>query len=114
MLTVDALRDWGANVDEGLGRCFGKEDFYLNLVNMLLADGSFARLDAAVAAGDAKAAFEAAHNLKGSTGNLALTPVYVPVCAITEALRGQSDMKDVSAPHAEINAALASLRRLAQ
>ena len=40
-------------------------------------------------AGDARAAFSAAHSLKGSVGNVALTPIYEPVCALTEALRGR-------------------------
>jgi HPt (histidine-containing phosphotransfer) domain-containing protein len=71
-------------------------------------------LDAAVAAGDAKAAFEAAHGLKGAVGNLALTPIYTPISAITERLRGQSEMCDISALHAEANKALAELRRIAK
>ena len=114
MLTVDALRAWGANVDEGLGRCFNKEDFYLKLVGMELMDQNFGRLDAAIAAGDARAAFEAAHGLKGAVGNLALTPLYTPISAITEQLRGQSEMSDVSALHAEANRALAELKRIAE
>ena len=48
-------------------------------------------LKAAMAAGDARAAFEAVHALKGSTGNVALTPIYGPVCALTELLRGKTD-----------------------
>lgn len=114
MLTVEALRGWGAKVDEGLGRCFGQEGFYLKLVGMELADANFDKLDAAIAAGDVRAAFDAAHSLKGGTGNLSLTPVYEPVCVITEALRGQSTMPDISAAHAELNAALAGLRALAK
>ena len=114
MLTVDALRAWGANVDEGLGRCFKKEDVYLKLVGMQLTDKNYDKLDAAVAAGDAKAAFEAAHGLKGAVGNLALTPIYTPISAITERLRGQSEMCDISALHAEANKALAELRRIAK
>lgn len=114
MLTVDALRGWGANVQEGLGRCLNKEDFYLRLVGISLADSNFEKLDAAIASGDVKTAFDAAHNLKGATGNLSLTPVYDPVCAITEALRGQSAMPDISAAHARLTAALSELRALAK
>ena len=40
-------------------------------------------------AGDTHAAFAAAHSLKGSIGNVALTPVYEPICALTELLRGK-------------------------
>lgn len=112
MLTTDALRAWGANVDEGLARCLNDEAFYLKVVAMGLADANFDRLDAAVQAGDARGAFEAAHALKGSTGNLALTPLYAPVCALIETLRHQTAMPDVDKLYQEITAALAGVRRL--
>ena len=87
MLTVDKLRAYGAQVDAGLERCMKNEAFYLRLVQMELNDPNFAGLDAALAAGDAKAAFEAAHALKGAVGNLALTPIFEPVSELTELLR---------------------------
>ena len=97
MMTIDALRAYGANVDEGLSRCFNNEAFYLRLVGMGLADANFDKLKAAIESGDAHEAFEAAHALKGAIGNLSLTPIYDPICAITELLRGQGAMRDVSA-----------------
>ena len=48
-------------------------------------------------AGDTQGAFAAAHALKGSIGNVALTPIYEPICALTELLRG----KDATVPGAE-------------
>ena len=90
MLTIDALKAYGANTEEGLGRCFNNEAFYLKLVGMGLADPNFDRLQSAMAAQDMTAAFEAAHALKGSIGNLALTPIYTPICTLTEMLRGQT------------------------
>ena len=87
MLTVKSLREYGANVDEGLSRCLGKEDFYIRMVNIALQDEGFDRLRKAVNSGDMKAAFEAAHGLKGVLGNLALTPMYNPVSEMTELLR---------------------------
>ena len=41
MLTIDNLKSLGANTDEGLARCLGKEDFYLRMVSMALADNGF-------------------------------------------------------------------------
>ena len=35
MLTIDALKEYGANVDEGLGRCMGNEALYLKLVSTI-------------------------------------------------------------------------------
>lgn len=91
MLTLDALRACGANTAEGLGRCMNNEAFYLRLVNMALDDASFQKLSDAVAAGDKRAGFEAAHSLKGVLGNLALTPIYAPVAEMTELLRAAAD-----------------------
>ena len=92
MLTVDTLRAFGANVDEGLGRCMGREDFYLRLVKMVRTDTNIVRLREAVDAGDLKAGFEAAHALKGVLANLALTPIQQPVSEITEFLRADTAM----------------------
>ena len=91
MLTVEALRACGANTEEGLGRCMNNEAFYLRLVNMALDDAGFEKLAAAVASADKKAAFETAHSLKGVLGNLALTPLYIPVSEMTELLRASAD-----------------------
>lgn len=112
MITIEALNQFGANTAEGLGRCFNNEAFYLRLVGMSLADPNFDRLRDAVAAGDARAAFEAAHALKGSIGNLSLTPLYIPICELTELLRGRSEMVDVSAPYARIMDQLEKARAL--
>lgn len=54
---------------------------------MSLDDAGFDKLSAAIRSGDTKAAFEAAHALKGSLGNLALSPIYDPVAELTELLR---------------------------
>ena len=88
MLTVEALRQCGANTNEGLSRCLNNEAFYLRLVNLALNDANFEKLTAAFSAGDRDAAFQAAHALKGSLSNLALTPLLRPVSALTDLLRG--------------------------
>ena len=86
-MTVDMLREYGANVDEGLARCFGNEGFYLKLVRMIPNEAGFEKLETFLAQGEIPAAFEAAHALKGVIGNLSLTPLYEPVSEITELLR---------------------------
>lgn len=91
MLTLEKLRQYGANTEEGLARCMGNESFYLRLVNMALEDGGFERLRAAAEKGDAKEGFDAAHALKGMLGNLALTPLSVPASDLTEMLRGKTE-----------------------
>ena len=112
MLTIDALKAYGANTDEGLARCFNNEAFYLRLVGMGLADANFDKLKAAMEAGDTAAAFEAAHALKGSIGNLSLTPIFEPVSALTELLRGKSGPVDGGALLDQIMDQLEKARRL--
>ena len=59
MLTIDMLKEFGVNTEEGLQRCFGNEDFYMKLVKMIPADGNFQRLEEALASGNLTAGFEA-------------------------------------------------------
>lgn len=94
MLTVETLRAYGANTEEGLARCLNNEAFYLRMVGMMAEDGHARALADAVAKQDWKAAFEAAHALKGSLSNLALRPALDAVTAILEPLRRQEARAD--------------------
>ena len=73
MLTIDALNRFGADTKDGMSRCLNNEAMYLRLVVKALENDNYDRLSSAVAAGDRKAAFEAAHAIKGMMGNLGLT-----------------------------------------
>ena len=92
MLTIEKLKEYGANVEEGLQRCMGNEDFYIKMVNMMLADNSIDKLKEAIAENDLDTAFEAAHALKGVAANLSLTPISDPAVEITELLRNRTEM----------------------
>ncbi len=96
MLTIEKLEEYGANTKEGLERCMGMEEFYLQLVDMMFGDENFAKLDEALESGDVKAAFEASHALKGTLGNLSITPLFDPVSKMTERFRGATEPVDVS------------------
>ncbi|MBQ7564508.1 MAG: Hpt domain-containing protein [Lachnospiraceae bacterium] len=88
-MTIDILRQFGADVDDGLARCMNNEDFYLKMVNMGLADERFETLRGVLEQKDLDTAFEMAHALKGVVGNLALTPIYTPISELTELLRAK-------------------------
>ena len=75
-MTIDSLRTFGANVDEGLERCMGMEDFYLEMIELGLSDEIFENLGHLLERGNADEAFETVHALKGVIGNLSLTPLY--------------------------------------
>ncbi len=92
MITINALKEYGANVDEGLGRCMGNEALYLKLVSTIPNEEKCRKLMESLEANDLDSAFENAHALKGVTGNLALTPLYDPLVEITELLRSRTEM----------------------
>ncbi|MBQ2468481.1 MAG: hypothetical protein II503_02240 [Clostridia bacterium] len=96
MLTVKKLRAFGANVEEGLGRCINNEQFYLRLAEKAIADPGFEKLMEAAEKGDLEQGFAISHALKGVTANLALTPLYDPLCEITELFRNKADADYVS------------------
>ena len=91
MINIDALKNYGANVEEGLGRCMGNETLFLRLVSIIPSEKNFVLLKENIEANDLVSAFEAAHALKGITGNLALTPLYEPIVEITELLRARTE-----------------------
>lgn len=91
VLTIKALKDFGADVDQGLARCLGNEALYLRLVNTALNDPSFAKLAEALEQKDYDTAFESAHALKGVLGNLALGSLYQVATELTDELRTRED-----------------------
>lgn len=92
MITVEKLNAFGANTADGLARCFGNESLYLKLVATIPGETTFDKLKETLAEKNLKAAFEAAHALKGVLGNLSITPIYTPIVEITELLRNETDM----------------------
>lgn len=111
MLTLDSLKEYGANTEEGMGRCLNNEGFYFRLIKMAVDDANITNLKTAVEAGDLDAAFDAAHALKGITANLALTPIEKPVSDMTELLRNRAQT-DYSGFLEEILAQTEKLREL--
>lgn len=114
MITIENLTEYGADTKDGLARCLGMEEFYLQLVNTMLGDANFDKLDAAIESGDVKSAFEAAHALKGTLGNLSITPLLDPVVKMTERFRNAEDMPDVSDLLPQYKEALEGFRALAE
>ena len=91
MITIEALKSYGANTQEGLTRCMNNEEFYIMIVNKTLEDNRLGQLEQQINNGDLEAAFETAHALKGVYSNLSLDPLTKPISEITELLRVRSD-----------------------
>ena len=92
MITIEKLKAFGANTDEGLGRCMGNEALYLRLVATIPTEKNFDRLKSSIESNNLDKAFEAAHALKGVLGNLALTAMFDMAVKITEPLRNRTPM----------------------
>lgn len=90
MPTIESLQKAGVNTTEGLNRCMNNQQFYLKLIDKLLNSPDFESLKTAIQTNDLDTAFTIAHTLKGSTGNLALIPLYQPLTQITELLRSRT------------------------
>ena len=90
MLTIEKLKQFGADADEGLQRCMNNEAFYLKMISRFLEDKTFDKLKANIESGNLEEAFKAAHALKGVLGNLSLTPLYKVIYEVTELLRNQT------------------------
>lgn len=87
---LSELRALGCDTDGAMARVLDDKEFYIDCLNRCLDDEAFAALSEAVAAGHARAGFEHAHNLKGVTGMLGLTPLYAAASSLTEKLRAGS------------------------
>ena len=101
MITLDTLRAYGANVDEGLQRCMNMEAFYLRMIGMAKDSLKVDELKAAMDLGDQDTAFELAHGMKGALLNVAVTPLAKPIAELSDALKAHKDM-DYSALMDEI------------
>ena len=113
MLDLEKLKQFGADVEKGLSRCAGNEALYLRLVKLCVEELKADALGQALAAGDLDRAFDAAHKLKGGAGNLALDPLSVPVCELTELLRHKTP-GDYDRLHGEIMEKAAALAALTE
>ena len=85
---------YGADYQGTLGRFMGNRKMYMKFLGMLFQDENLSKLGNALEQGDMTSAFEAAHTLKGVTGNMGLTPLYDAVCTIVEPLRTREDRED--------------------
>lgn len=75
-MRLEVLDAAGLDTADALARLMGSEALLARLLGKFAADENCARLVAAAEADDADAALEAAHALKGVSGNLSMTRLY--------------------------------------
>ena len=113
MITIEKLKKFGANTDEGLGRCLNDENFYLTLVESAITFEQIDVLSEQILAGDLDSAFESAHAMKGVFANLSLDPIYKTVCDLTEHLRIREQM-EYSELMSKLRAQMSELKELSE
>ena len=90
MTTLEqAYHELGADYEGVTTRLLG-DALIARFVGKFFEDESFAKLGEALAAQDVKAAFMAAHTLKGVCQNLGFDNLYAPSSELTEVLRAGS------------------------
>lgn len=84
---TEKLISYGCNIEEAMGRFLDNEVFYEKCFVKFVQEKSFVSLDEALKSGEVKAAFEYAHDLKGISANMGITPIYDLVVQLVEPLR---------------------------
>lgn len=113
MITIEKLKSFGADTDEGMARCLNNESFYLMLVKSAITLEQIDKLCTQISTGDLDGAFETSHALKGVYANLSLTPLYKVVYEMTEQLRNKKNI-DYSPMTAKLRELMEQLQTLAQ
>lgn len=81
------LTEAGFDIEDAMGRLGGDKSLFERLLKMMLDNTSYDEMLAAFDANDVHAAFEAAHALKGVSGNMSMKNVYESIVPLVEKLR---------------------------
>lgn len=112
MSFLEELRDLGVDIDGGLKRLNGNEKLYTRLFGSFLKTLNANLIDPDFDCTDYNDTIEKAHTLKGTAGNLSITPLYEAYTEILGLLRGgkpeeaQEILKKILPVQAEIVACI--------
>ncbi len=84
---IRELEQKGCDMRGAMRRFLDDEDFYLKCLHETMEANRLEKIREALSRQDFRRAFEIAHDLKGVSGTLGLTPVYEAVCRVVEDLR---------------------------
>lgn len=87
MSLLDELRALGVDVDDGLKRLMGNEKLYTRLLGSFVKMIKAQAMDPEFDEADCTEAIEKAHAIKGTAGNLSLTPIFESYNTILNLLR---------------------------
>lgn len=84
---LEELKALGVDVDDGLKRLSGNENLYKKLLGSFLKTISTHGVQPDFDGNDYQDTIERAHALKGTAGNLSLTPIYEAYTQVVDLLR---------------------------
>lgn len=87
MVLLDELKNLGVNVDEGLNRLMGNASLYERMFVKFYEMMKKAPVNPDFDSNDYADVIEVAHAVKGSAGNLSITPIYEAYAEIVSLLR---------------------------
>lgn len=87
MSLFEELKDMGVNVDEGLDRLMGNASLYERMLLKFLEMMKKSLVTPDFDCNDYADVIEIAHAIKGSAGNLSITPIYEAYAEIVSLLR---------------------------
>lgn len=85
---LEDLKELGANIEEGLNRLGGNQALYERLLGSFMKTMETHYVEPDFDSNDYAEIIEKAHAIKGTSGNLSLTPVYEAYTEIVDLLRG--------------------------
>ena len=88
MSLFDELRELGVDVDDGLKRINGNEKLYTKLLGSFIKAINTYNVQPDFDGTDYNDVIEKTHAIKGTSGNLSITPVYEAYTKIVDKLRG--------------------------
>lgn len=91
---IQRLKEWGCDTDGAVARLLGDRQLYVSFIYKYAAKFDVGGLGCHIDSRKRDAAFAVAHDLKGSAGNLGITPIASLAGDITERLRGKSGSFD--------------------
>lgn len=94
---MESLEKWGADPKEALGRIMNDMPMFLRLLGKYVNSDEKEKLILAIRDERYFDAFRAAHEIKGVTSTLSLTPLVLTISRVVE------DLRDASAPHPQLS-----------
>ena len=91
---INKLKASGCDIESGLTQAMHDRIFYRKLLMKFVRDPSIAILGQAVEEGSIPQAIESAHELKGTTATLGLTPVNREISCFLDSIRDSADITE--------------------